>query len=142
MNRKKQKKKRKQNQKTAEERSQGLGLHFGKGYIVHLVDALLVNEPGVEGGQVEDETFLKLFSKDKKTEEMRLTQSLNKRGEHTLNFHLGSSGLKYYELHWVFSLLRSELVGISCKMLHIRQAPGRDVKQPGLLTRKTFKQEN
>lgn len=44
----------------------GLGLHFGKGYIVHFVDALLVNEPGVEGGQVEDEAFLKLFSKDKK----------------------------------------------------------------------------
>lgn len=87
--------KRKQNKKTAEERSQGLGLHFAKGYIVHFVDALLVNEPGVEGGQVEDETFLKLFSKDKKTEEMRLTQSLNKRGEYTLNFHPGSSDLKY-----------------------------------------------
>lgn len=30
------------------------------------MDALLVNEPGVEGGQVEDEAFPKLFSKDKK----------------------------------------------------------------------------
>lgn len=58
--------KREQNKKIAEERSWGLGLHFGKGYIVHFVDALLVNEPGVEGGQVEDEAFLELFSKDKK----------------------------------------------------------------------------
>lgn len=47
------------------------------------MDALLVNEPGVEGGQVEDETFLKLFSKDKKTEEMGFTQSLNERGKST-----------------------------------------------------------
>lgn len=59
------------------------------------MDALLVNEPGVEGGQVEDETFLKLFSKDKKTEEMGFTQSLNKIGKSTLNFHPGSSDLKY-----------------------------------------------
>lgn len=59
------------------------------------MDALLVNEPGVEGGQVEDEAFLELFSKHKKTEEMRFTQSLNKRGEYTQNFHPGSSDLKY-----------------------------------------------
>lgn len=65
-NEQKKKPKREQNKKTAEERSRGLGLHFGKGYIVHFVDALLVNEPGVEGGQVEDEAFPKLFSKDKK----------------------------------------------------------------------------
>lgn len=106
------------------------------------MDALLVNESGVEGGQVEDETFLKLFSKDKKTAEMRSTQSLYKRGEYTLNFHPGSIDLKCQELEWAFSLLRSELMGGFCKMIHIRQALGRDVKQPGLLTRKTFKQEN
>lgn len=38
--------------KTAEERSQGLGHCFWKGYIVHFMDAVFVNEPGIERGQI------------------------------------------------------------------------------------------
>lgn len=38
--------------KTAEGRSQGLGRCFWKEYIVYFMDAIFVNEPGIERGQV------------------------------------------------------------------------------------------
>lgn len=37
---------------TAEERSQGLGHRFCKRYIVHFMDAIFVNEPGIERSQI------------------------------------------------------------------------------------------
>lgn len=70
----------KKRQKTPEERSQGLGCRFWKGYFFHVMDAIFVNEPGSERSQVEDEAFLKLFNKRQK---VRFIQNLNKRGEHS-----------------------------------------------------------
>lgn len=53
-------------ERTAEERSQGLGCRFWKGYFFHVMDAIFVNEPGSERRQIEDEAFLKLFNKRQK----------------------------------------------------------------------------
>lgn len=42
------------------------------------MDAVFVNEPGIERSQVQDEAFLKLF-KDKRQREMRFIQSYCRR---------------------------------------------------------------
>lgn len=63
---------------TAAERSPGSSRGFGQGYLLYFMDAVFVNEAGIERSQVQDEAFLELF-KDKRQREMRLIQSCRRR---------------------------------------------------------------